>query len=298
MNTLELTVGLTLTREGVKANLNVLGDLPSLSPVVAQLTATLGRDDVGVTQVEAIIHRDPVIAAKILFAANAAAFASHTPTTSVRAALMRLGFLRVRRLALLISLYNAVPPAQHTLQEAFWRHSLAVAHAAEVIGRHAMTRKPDADVESVFLAGLMHDIGVLVLSSHYAQQYAAVSAHAGEHGLTLPAAEMSVLALDHGEIGACLAEHWQFPPDTAAAIRFHHRVEEAPKEHRWEAAVIRLADAASSMDSSWDLGEGSTLSEEEPWLEDLGLKADALPEILEETRVEATRATAVLAEAG
>jgi putative nucleotidyltransferase with HDIG domain len=183
------------------------------------------------------------------------------------------------------------------LQEAFWRHSLAVAHAAEIIGRHALAKKPDADPEAVFLAGLMHDIGVLVLASHYPKQYAAVSAYAGERGVPLPEAEVAVLDLDHGEIGACLVEHWQFPADTAAAIRFHHRVERAPEEYRWAAAVIRLADAASSMDPSWDLGEGSSLSEAGPWLEDLGIKEEALPEILEETRVEATRATAVLAEA-
>lgn len=297
MKTFEATAPSVLTKERIRENLQVLGDLPSLSPVVAQLIATLGVDDVSVGEVEAIIRRDPVIAAKVVSAANAAAYASLSPTTSIRGALMKLGLVRIRRLALLISLYN-VMPGRRAFQELFWRHSLAVAHAAEVIARHVAESRPAVNPDVVFLAGLMHDIGILVLASHYPKQYAAVSAVAGETGMPLWEAEVSVIQIDHGEIGACLGEHWSFPPEVVEAMRFHHRLDLAPSQHRWSAAIVRLADAICTQEPAWDVGEGGVVASDDPTLAELGIGEDEFPALLEETRAEAKRATAVLETVG
>ena len=288
-----------LTVERIRENLQLLGDLPSLSPVVAQLISTLGSEDISVGEVEAIIRRDPVIAAKVVSSANAAAYASHTPTTSIRGALMRLGLLRIRRMAVLISLYNAVP-GREAFQEAFWRHSLAVAHAVEVLSRELAMSKPGIGVnlDMVFLAGLMHDIGLLVLASHYPKQYTAVGALAGERGIPLWEAEVEVLGIDHGEIGACLIEHWSLATEIAQAARSHHRITLAPPEHRWTAAVLHLADAACCDEPSWDLGEGVTLAPDDPGIEEIGVAFDALAPILAEARAEARTATEALERVG
>lgn len=288
-----------LTAERIRDNLQLLGDLPSLSPVVAQLIATLDREDVSVGDVEAIIRRDPVIAAKVVSSANAAAYASHVPTTSIRGALMKLGLLRIRRMAVLISLYNAVP-GRLEFQEAFWRHSLAVAHAVEVLARQLAASKPGVGVnpDMVFLAGLMHDIGLLVLASHYPKQYTAVGALAGERGIPLWEAEVELLHVDHGEIGAYLVEHWSLAEEIAHAARYHHRLTLAPPEHRWIASVLHLADAACSDEPSWDLGEGVALAPDDPGVEAIGLSLDELAPILEEARSEARTAMSVLERVG
>src|SRR5262249_43865886 len=146
-----------------------LADVPALSPVMAQLSATLGREDVSVMHIEAIIRRDPVIAARIVSAANAAAWATPAPVTSIRAALMRLGLVRVRRLTMLLSLYGSMP-APVALQRAFWRHSLAVAHLAEAVARSAPAAAAQADV--AFMAGLTHDLGLLALAAHHPRETA------------------------------------------------------------------------------------------------------------------------------
>jgi len=288
-----------LTTERIRENLQLLGDLPSLSPVVAQLISTLGREDVSVGDVEAIIRRDPVIAAKVVSSANAAAYASHTPTTSIRGALMRLGLLRIRRLAVLISLYNAVP-GREAFQEAFWRHSLAVAHAVEVVAREVAASKPGIGVnpDMVFLSGLMHDIGLLVLASHYPKQYTAVGALAGDRGIPLWEAEVELLGVDHGEIGACLIEHWALPSEIAQAARYHHRLALAPAEHRWVAAVLQLGDVACSDEPSWDLGEGVTLDSANAAREALGLSLDGLAPIIDAACAEAREATSALERVG
>jgi putative nucleotidyltransferase with HDIG domain len=286
-----------LARERIESDLPGLGDLPPLPPVVLQLTATLQREDVEVAEVEAIIRRDPVIAANVLSAANAAAYASHTPTTTIRGALMRLGLLRVRRLAVLISLYTAIP-RREVLQGGFWRHSLAVAHAAEGVLRHVGVWRSGTNPDVLFVAGLMHDIGSLVLASHYPRHWAAASGYAREAGVPLPEAELAVLGIDHGEIGACLAEYWSLPAEIVGPIRFHHRLDVAPPAHRWDAAVVRLADAACSSEPAWNLGEGSAIPADDPSLRELGISVTELPAVLEETRTEARRATLVLANLG
>lgn len=83
--------------------------------------------------IEEIIGQDPVVAGKVIHAANAAAYASHTPTASIRAALLRLGVIRVRRLAMLFGLFNGYPGPK--VPEGFGQHSLAVAQLTDLIPR-------------------------------------------------------------------------------------------------------------------------------------------------------------------
>ena len=279
----------TLTERFV-ADIEGLSDLPSLSPVLAHLIATLGREDASVAEVAAIIRQDPVIAARVLRAANSAAYIGRSPVSSIRDALLRLGLARIRRLALVASLYDAVPVrGTRAAREIFWRHSLAVAHGSEIIARHAIAA-PDLDPESIFLAGLLHDLGLLVLESHYPKEASAVKSYAEAKGVALCLAELEVLQTDHGELGALLATHWTMPESIASAIRVHHRFELAPAEHRWNAAVIHLADTLVSQEEIADLNEGSSVVFESSAVEALGLFPETVMQITEETRAEARKA--------
>ena len=93
----------------ISAGPGTLGDLPSPSPVLAKLSATLGSADVELIEIEEIIGQDPVVAGRVIHAANAASYAARSPTTTIHNALLRLGVVRVRRLALLTALHNALP---------------------------------------------------------------------------------------------------------------------------------------------------------------------------------------------
>ncbi|MBI3634947.1 MAG: HDOD domain-containing protein [Candidatus Rokubacteria bacterium] len=273
-----------------------LSDLPSISPVLAQLVATLGREDASVADVSQIIREDPVIAARVLRAANSAAYAGRAPVTSIREALLRLGLARVRRLALVASLYAAVPVrGTRAARDAVWRHSLGVAHTAEILARHATIAPESADPESAFLAGLLHDIGLLVLESHYPRECAAARRHALAQQVPLPVAELAVLAVDHGELGALLATHWSLPPSITAAIRSHHKLEAVAPEYRWDVAIVHLADYLVSREGLGDLQEGSVAAFDASVYADLGLTPDAMCDIVTEASAEARRAAMVLA---
>lgn len=273
-----------------------LSDLPSLSPVLAQLVATLGHEDASVVDVSQIIRQDPVIAARVLRAANSAAYAGRAPVVSIREALLRLGLARIRRLALVASLYAAVPVrGTRAARDAFWRHSLGVAHAAEILARHATVVSDSADPESAFLGGLLHDIGLLVLESHYPRECAMARRHAVAEQIPLPAAEQAVLGVDHAELGALLATHWSLPASITAAIRAHHRIDGAPPEYRWEASVVHLADYLVSREGLGDLQEGSVIAFDAGVYAELGLTPDAMRDVVTEASAEARRAAMVLA---
>ena len=277
----------------IEEDVDLLAELPPLLPVVTRLTASLSRDDVDLREVEGIIRNDPVVAARLIGAANAAAYAAHAPTTSIHSALLRLGLLAVRRLAFLLSLYDAVPgsPAQ---RRAFWSHSLAVAHAAEVIAQHVPAWPSAMNPEPAFLAALLHDLGLLALARHYPREEANVIALAAEKGMARWQIERELLDTDHAEIGARLAAHWSFPPVITTVIRCHHTFLDAPLDDRWIAAVVALADALCNEDEASSIGEGAHVDTIEMAIAMLGLPADALGRIVDETRPDSARDLLVL----
>lgn len=276
-------------------DLEGLSDLPTHSPVLAQLLATLGRDDASLTDVAAIIRDDPVLSARVLRAANSVVYAARTPVATIREALLRLGFLTVRRLAMVVSLYTAVPSRKHqAAHEAYWQHSLGVAHASEAIARRVPEWPEEADPELLFLGGLLHDIGLLVLENHYPREYASVAEAAKAERMPFVAAERAVLETDHGELGALLARHWALPVAIEAMIRTHHEPETAAPAHRWSAHVVHLADFVCGSEGIGDFRENASEGVDAATCQALGIGVDIVPDIVEETHQEVRRALSLL----
>jgi HD-like signal output (HDOD) protein len=281
----------TTLAERIGAEIEALADLPSPSPVLAKLSATLGRDDVGLAETEELIGQDPVIAGRVVQAANAAAYAGRVPVTSIHGALLRLGLVRVRRIALLAGIYNALP--RRRVPEKFWPHSLAAAACAEVVVENAQAPPDGGEPDAVFLAALLHDLGLLVLASHYPREYKALFEAVGREGQPFDVVEAAVLGIDHGSIGERLARHWLMPPSVCAAIRAHHDPRSAEPEHRWNAAAVHLADLLACMVGA-DMGEGEELRPDDPALADLGIQPERLEMVITEARLETERAVEAL----
>jgi putative nucleotidyltransferase with HDIG domain len=225
-------------------HLEALDDLPSPSPVLGHLLATLGRAAVGLADIEDILRRDPVIAAKVVAAANAAAWASRGRTETLRAALLRLGLDRVRRLALVTSLYNT--SGARAVPVAFWRHSVAVAHVAEALA----LADGDGDVApTAFFAALVHDLGWLVVHSHCPAEAREIG-RLTAGGVALVAAERQVLGRDHAAVGVRLAAHWALPEAVVEAVQAHHAATRGPHV---VAALVSAADEWVGRDPAWRL---------------------------------------------
>ena len=278
--------------ERFEAERDSLGDLPVPSGVLVQVMVGLGRPQTDLAELAEIVRADVALAAQMLRAANSAALGGRAQVTSVRDALLRIGVDRARRLVLVLTLRNTIERWQSPLPyDVFLAHSLGVANAAALIAER--TSMPEARArsgdESLYLAGLFHDVGLLVLARHYPGEYEAARGAALPTGRSLPEAERELHGSDHSELGAPLVESWGLPEVTVAAIAAHHDVERVAPEQRWAGHVLRLAEAVSLSAGFPDLDEGVASNWDGASQALLGLSPDALDQLIEATQLAAHR---------
>ena len=193
-----------------------LRDLPTLPSVVLDLISSFGREDVDVTTLAEKMSRDQAIAAKILRLANSSFYGLPAKVKTVKQAIVVLGFDSARALAVASNVIDSFGGAGRQVDMAgFWRHSIAAALCAKNLARQA-----NLDQDAAFIAGLLHDIGRLVLAISFPEQYARVIAEYDDTGLS--ALELRVLGVDHEHAGQLLAAAWKFPPVIQRAIGRHH----------------------------------------------------------------------------
>jgi len=215
-----------------------LDDLPSLPAVVMELLNSIDQDDVDISVLAKKVSHDQALTAKTLRLANSSLYGLQVKVTTIQQAITYLGFQTTRNLITAAAVTGCFaeghcPGFDH---KAFWRHSIATAACAKVLARQMRFNQDYA-----FTAGLLHDIGRLVLVSCFPEQYAQAIAHRAEHDCYLLQAERAVLGVDHVDAGLALAEHWNFSDTMRLAIGGHHDPE-APGAG-FLAAIIHVADA-------------------------------------------------------
>lgn len=223
-------------------------DLPALPSIVLDLIASFGREDVDVTALAEKMSRDQALAAKTLRLANSSFYGLPSKVRTVKQAIVVLGFDSARALAVASSVIDTfgVSRCPQVDVGSFWRHSIATALCAKILARHARL-----DQDHAFIAGLLHDIGRLVLASSFPEQYAQVLACRDSEDSSLCSAELKVLGVEHQRAGQMLAEAWKFPPAIQRAIGLHHAPAGADLGD-----VPGIVHVANAMVHALDLGGG------------------------------------------
>lgn len=205
--------------EALLRRLQLCPDLPTL-PTVAMKVVELGRDpEAGVPEVAEVVALDPALAAKLLRIANSPLYAQRRKVDNLRQALMLLGLNSALTLALSFSLVGAfgAPVGSGMDYRRYWQRCLLCGMASRVIGRRAGVRRYD----DLFLAGLLQDIGMLVLDAVASEAYTRVIAWGMEHELLI-ASEHEEFNCDHAEVGAWMLEQWGMPDSLVRAVRLSH----------------------------------------------------------------------------
>ncbi|TFW28632.1 HDOD domain-containing protein [Duganella callida] len=194
-------------------------DLPSLPAVVAELLASMAAEDqVDLHYLAGRIALDQALTAKTLRLANSSFYGMPSKVTSIQQAMTVLGLHSVRTLVTACGVIAAIPRAGNLDFDAFWRHAIATAVWARTLARH-LRQSP----ETAFTAGLLHNLGTLVLATRFPDQYAAVQAWRRQHPDSgVAEAEQAVFGVDHTEAGSALSAYWKFPPAIQDAIRHQH----------------------------------------------------------------------------
>jgi putative nucleotidyltransferase with HDIG domain len=197
-------------------------ELPTLPDVVFKVNEVVNNPSTSAADLEIVISRDQAIAAKVLKLVNSAFYGLPGRVDNLSRAIPLLGFSTVRNLVLSVSIFDLASITGFDVKQ-FWRHSFATSIAARAIA--LADRLPDAETHS--LAGLLHDIGKVLLLEYFSKEYQSVLSLMETKELTFIQAERRLYATDHCEVGGAIADKWTFPPNLKAAIAYHHNPERA-----------------------------------------------------------------------
>ncbi|HEX5053352.1 MAG TPA: HDOD domain-containing protein [Planctomycetota bacterium] len=261
------------------------GLIPSLPDVVAQAMQLLEDPEAGPADFEKLLSRDPSLVASMLRLANSPIYGFVHKRETVRDAIIGLGLRGLRGMLLGSSLNKFFGPRYACYgkdAKSLWRHAMAVGTGAKLLTKQ-LPGSPD-DAEEMFVAGLLHDLGKLLLGPFLSSMGKDLTV--GKEAVHL--AEERLLGIDHQEAGGLVAAKWNLKPMVTAVIT-HHHFRACPKDHRHAIAVVRLADLCATAN-----GHGAgTLEPESTFLaEDLAV-VGWQPEQWEAARASITEAVQV-----
>jgi len=199
----------------------VLDDNPQLSSLpqtMAEVLRVARDENASARDLAEVLQRDPSLTAKVLRMVNSPYYGMMRKIGSVQQAVQTIGMRQIMALALTSSIYRITDDWNSVMdRERFWRHSLEVAIASRMIAEKAGYRQP----EEAFVAGLLHDIGLLVLENAVPEQFTRVWKQA-EHDGNLPDIEIETWGTNHTMVGQYLLERWNLPDSISRAVGRHH----------------------------------------------------------------------------
>ena len=215
-------------------------DLPPAPQVLPKVLAALNDEQTTLEEVGELITLEPVLTARLLHYCNSAYFRGAEPVASVPDAIGRVGFQTIFSLVAAASGNTVfkVPPEAGVDVAQLWKHSLTTAFSCKFIAEDL-----ELDTNLLFTAGLLHDMGRVVLAKAKGAEYGALLA-AADSPVGVRSQELAIYGFTHADVGACLMENWNLPPPLVASVRFHHRCA-AAGPHQKLAACVGIADAVA-----------------------------------------------------
>jgi len=266
--------------------------LPALPNIVLELIHALDDKDVDTHTLAQKISYDQTLTAKVLRLANSSFYGMQSKIGSIPHAITVLGFNSVRSLVLAAAMVDTFADhASGDLDHAnFWKHAIGTALCAKVIAAHR-----GANQDQSFIAGLLHNIGRLVLATCSPQRYRDVLQRCAQRNEDLLTAEIHVFGIDHKTAGKAVLEYWKFPAAIVGTLSSGQ--DESPAQGD-SAAIAAVADAiAYALDLSggqYDRVPSITTAD---W-DRLALKESVLLEIFAITETQFEEACAILGATG
>ncbi|MEO7993428.1 MAG: HDOD domain-containing protein [bacterium] len=235
--------------QSVAKHLLDLQEIPTLPLVATKIIQMTNDPRSSASDLQNLISHDPAIAAKVLKLANSAFYGLPGKVSNLNRAVTLLGFNTVRSLALSISVIEAFPGGSatpHFNRALFWEHSLAVAEGARILAARSCPELKD----EAHMAGLFHDIGKIVMDQCFSEYFTSAMRLAYENRISTSDAEMTIMKVDHAELGAQVAEKWNFPSSLVEVIRYHHAI-----SFSTETPLVGIVALADDLCMEWGFGD-------------------------------------------
>ncbi len=220
-------------QEEIRRRLKEVQSLPTLPPIVSKLNKMVEEEDVTAVQLGSVIEKDQVLTSKLLKMVNSSFFGFPQRISTVSNAIVLLGFNVIKTLIVTSSIFDVMQSSDIGL----WEHSLGCATAAVILAKRRGIKNP----EEISTAGLIHDLGKIVVRSELPEEYEKVQAMVESREVPMRQAELEVLGVGHAEIGAWLVKRWNLPSRLVIPIEFHH-VPNSAQEFKDLAAIVHFSD--------------------------------------------------------
>ncbi|MGM0593803.1 MAG: HDOD domain-containing protein [Pseudomonadota bacterium] len=258
------------------------GDHQLASPpeVYARLSRLLEQPDTSLDMLGSVIEHDPALSARLLRLANSAFFALPGQVESISEAVSIVGIRELRDLVLTTEVIQRFDNVPEDLMDiySFWRSSLRCAVLSRQLGTLLPQRR---QAESLFLAGLLHDIGHLVIYSKLPEAGRKALLEHRHRKIPLEQAERTILGFDYAQVGAALARQWALPEQLISTIGNHPHPQQAER-FKQEALLVHLARRLSQLQSFDPARAAGLLKEEAPLWQQAGLETTQLSALLVE----------------
>ena len=263
---------------------SAVSDIVSLPETVLRVNEMVDDTHSSAADIGEIIRQDPGLTARLLRIANSPFYGFPSRIDNVPIAITVIGTNQLRDLLLATSTIQVFSdfPNGIVSMETFWRHSLRCA----IIARSLAAHLHETNVECYFTAGLLHDIGYLIIYREIPEMARRALKRSNQNRDSVHLVEQEIIGFDHGAVGGELLRQWNLPSTLSETVEFHHTPRFA-KQHPKEAAIIHIANyLANTMlaNIGGDIEETEAL--EVSALKTAGLTPDILQSVLKEAEAQ------------
>ncbi len=264
---------------------------PGMPATAAKLMPLLQSPETSASQIEDILKYDPGLTANILKLTNSAYFGLPSRVSSIRQAVMLLGWDRLLKLVMTMcmsALMKKPVPGYDLPRGELWRHSVAVGVAADILVKSLAI----SDADEIFTAALLHDIGKLVLGDFVQKDLLKIEEMVAK-GISFEVAEFVVLGTNHAVVGAGILNRWSLPQELVNAVSWHHDPERCGKS----CLLSDVVHIANVLGLRIGYGKGRHGQNAEPAFEvidRLGLSQNAMEHIAAQTLQEMAKLSEIL----
>ena len=216
-----------LTNSTVNRIISTMGEMPASPAIMSAVMGLTSNLDTGVEQLEKVLSADQTLTAKVLKLSNSSFYGRPKGVSTLKEAILILGFHTLRSLVIASSTHSLYKKKnENKIEQKLWEHSLATAIACKMVAR----KIHHSQIEETFIAGLMHDLGKLILSQKLTDVYFDVYKEVERNKARFIDVEKERLDFCHTDVAQVLLTQWNYPPSLTRAIYNHHTPENDSEE--------------------------------------------------------------------
>ena len=225
-------------------------EICSIRKIVSGVLKIINDPKSNAKDLKEIIQIDPPLTGKLLKLANSVYYSPQTKITEIQQAIIWVGYDALKELALrqkVCEVFHGDGNIERYSRPLLWKHSVAVSLLAKMIYRREFKEKG----ENIYVAGLLHDIGILVLDQFCEDEFSLILSKTRTGKENHTKAEEEVLGFDHSEVAAAITNDWNLPQDLVEVIKYHHNPDKISQEFERAGSTLYVANCVCQQKRSW-----------------------------------------------